>query len=241
MSRELSEDVAAILAAAGLRVMLFREPVPTPARRLRGQAPRRGGGRGHHGQPQPARVQRLQGVLGERGARSSPRSTRASRPPSSGRPRRAWSRGPRWRCCGAQGAGHRRARRRRGAPTSTPWARSRCTRPRATASLRIVYTPLHGVGDALARRALAEARFTHVESVPEQQRPDGAFPTVAFPNPEEPGAMDLRAGPGDRERGRPRARQRSRRRSARRGGPRRATRTGSSPATSSASSSGTTC
>jgi phosphomannomutase len=58
-------------------------------------------------------------------------------------------------------------------------------------SLPIVYTPMHGVGDVLARRALANAGFTRVTSVPEQQKPDGAFPTVAFPNPEEKGAMDL--------------------------------------------------
>jgi phosphomannomutase len=54
----------------------------------------------------------------------------------------------------------------------------------------IVYTPMHGVGDMFARRALADAGFTNVTSVPEQQQPDGAFPTVAFPNPEEKGAMD---------------------------------------------------
>ncbi len=58
-------------------------------------------------------------------------------------------------------------------------------------TLCIVYTPLHGVGDVLAREALAEAGFTNVTSVPEQQAPDGDFPTVAFPNPEEKGAMDL--------------------------------------------------
>jgi phosphomannomutase len=55
----------------------------------------------------------------------------------------------------------------------------------------IVYTPMHGTGDKLARAAFAAAGFTHVTSVPEQQKPDGAFPTVAFPNPEEKGAMDL--------------------------------------------------
>ncbi len=58
-------------------------------------------------------------------------------------------------------------------------------------ALTIVYTPMHGVGDALARKALAESGFTRVTSVPEQQKPDGRFPTVAFPNPEEKGAMDL--------------------------------------------------
>jgi phosphomannomutase len=55
----------------------------------------------------------------------------------------------------------------------------------------IAYTALHGVGDRLARAALGEAGFTHVWSVPEQAEPDGAFPTVDFPNPEEAGAMDL--------------------------------------------------
>jgi phosphomannomutase len=58
-------------------------------------------------------------------------------------------------------------------------------------SLPIVYTPMHGVGDPMARRALANAGFDRVTSVPEQQHPDPAFPTVAFPNPEEKGAMDL--------------------------------------------------
>ncbi|HEX8793054.1 MAG TPA: phospho-sugar mutase, partial [Polyangiaceae bacterium] len=58
-------------------------------------------------------------------------------------------------------------------------------------AIRIVYTPLHGVGDALVRAAMIDAGFPNVTSVPEQQKPDGAFPTVAFPNPEEKGAMDL--------------------------------------------------
>lgn len=58
-------------------------------------------------------------------------------------------------------------------------------------ALRVVYTPMHGVGDKLARLAFARAGFGEVHSVPEQQEPDGAFPTVAFPNPEEKGAMDL--------------------------------------------------
>ncbi len=58
-------------------------------------------------------------------------------------------------------------------------------------AMSIVYTPLHGVGDKLTRLAFDQAGFTNVVSVPEQQRPDGAFPTVEFPNPEEKGAMDL--------------------------------------------------
>ena len=56
--------------------------------------------------------------------------------------------------------------------------------------LRIVYTPLHGVGGALATALLAEAGYPDVTSVPEQFAPDPAFPTVPFPNPEEPGVLD---------------------------------------------------
>ncbi|GEK80716.1 phospho-sugar mutase [Agrococcus baldri] len=56
---------------------------------------------------------------------------------------------------------------------------------------RAVYTPLHGVGLETVEAVLAEAGFPALIPVPEQARPDGAFPTVDFPNPEEPGALDL--------------------------------------------------
>lgn len=59
------------------------------------------------------------------------------------------------------------------------------------AGLRVVYTAMHGVGGRWATRALAEAGFTEVHPVAAQQEPDPDFPTVRFPNPEEPGAMDL--------------------------------------------------
>ncbi len=55
----------------------------------------------------------------------------------------------------------------------------------------IIYTALHGVGGPLAMRLLGESGHRNVTPVPEQFFPDGAFPTVAFPNPEEPGALDL--------------------------------------------------
>ncbi|HLL52915.1 MAG TPA: phospho-sugar mutase [Myxococcaceae bacterium] len=57
--------------------------------------------------------------------------------------------------------------------------------------LTVVYTAMHGVGGRWTTQALAEAGFTRVHPVAEQQQPDGRFPTVRFPNPEEPGAMDL--------------------------------------------------
>ncbi|MGW2092767.1 phospho-sugar mutase [Promicromonospora sukumoe] len=57
--------------------------------------------------------------------------------------------------------------------------------------LRIVTTSLHGVGGVAIARVLAEAGFTDVVPVEEQVEPDADFPTVAFPNPEEPGAIDM--------------------------------------------------
>lgn len=57
-------------------------------------------------------------------------------------------------------------------------------------SLRISYTAMHGVGHRIVKQLFTDCGFQY-GSVVEQQEPDGAFPTVAFPNPEEPGAMDL--------------------------------------------------
>lgn len=61
----------------------------------------------------------------------------------------------------------------------------------APRQLRWVYTPLHGVGGSLVERVVQASGFPPPEVVPEQADPDPRFPTVAFPNPEEPGAIDL--------------------------------------------------
>ncbi len=63
--------------------------------------------------------------------------------------------------------------------------------PEAPRDLRWVYTPLHGVGGSLVERAVALAGFPAGAVVAEQAAPDPDFPTVSFPNPEEPGAIDL--------------------------------------------------
>jgi len=57
--------------------------------------------------------------------------------------------------------------------------------------LRLVYTPLHGVGGTSVTQVLETAGFDAPYVVAQQEQPDADFPTVSFPNPEEPGAMDL--------------------------------------------------
>ncbi|MEH3088028.1 MAG: phospho-sugar mutase [Microbacterium arborescens] len=63
--------------------------------------------------------------------------------------------------------------------------------PAGAAGMRWVYTAMHGVGTETMLRILDAAGYPHPVPVAQQAEPDGAFPTVAFPNPEEPGAMDL--------------------------------------------------
>jgi phosphomannomutase len=58
-------------------------------------------------------------------------------------------------------------------------------------SLKIVYTPMHGVGWGTVEPIFARAGSEGLITVDQQLQPDGSFPTVAFPNPEEPGALDL--------------------------------------------------
>jgi len=73
-------------------------------------------------------------------------------------------------------------------------------RPDAPRALSIVHTPLHGVGRDVVVRALVDAGFEAPYVVPTQAEPDPDFPTVAFPNPEEKGAIDA-ALDAARERG----------------------------------------
>lgn len=61
----------------------------------------------------------------------------------------------------------------------------------APTPLKIVYTAMHGVGSQITQRLFEIAKLPQLIPVPEQDQPDGTFPTVAFPNPEEAGALDL--------------------------------------------------
>ena len=69
--------------------------------------------------------------------------------------------------------------------------------PTLRATLRWAYTPMHGVGGDLVLDLVARAGFPAPAVVAEQAAPDPDFPTVAFPNPEEPGAIDLALALGE--------------------------------------------
>lgn len=71
------------------------------------------------------------------------------------------------------------------------FARVQGLRVHEAGPVRVVYSAMHGVGTESVVRALREAGYDDIHPVPEQAEPDGDFPTVAFPNPEEPGALDL--------------------------------------------------
>jgi len=189
MSRQFAEHTAVVLAAAGIRVVLFRTPVPTP---LVGFAVKTLGAAAgvvitaSHNPPEYNGYK----VYWENAAQIIP--------PVDSRIAASIARAPAASEVVHKALNDLEARSRvTEAPASIERdyldaIRGLAVHPKeGDRALRIVYTPLHGVGDSLVRRALEESGFTDVTSVPEQQEPDGAFPTLAFPNPEEKGTMDL--------------------------------------------------
>ena len=164
------------------------------ARRVRGARPRRRGRRDGHREPQPARVQRLQGLLRRTRAQIVPPTDEGIADAIDARSPRASV--PRMDEAEARAKGssqHRRVARRRA--TSTRSRRALADGATAAPTSRIVYTPMHGVGDAFAHEAFARLGFARVVSVPEQAEPDGAFPTVRVPEPRGDGRDGPRARP----------------------------------------------
>jgi phosphomannomutase len=188
LSPELAEDTACVLAAAGIRALVFDDFAPTPLTAF--AVKHLGAAAGvmvtaSHNPPEYNGYKVYWGNAAQIGPPidSGIASAIARAPGARAVPRLALAEA-----------------RKRGLVVSVPASVERAyldavraleVNPGGNRDLAIVYTPLHGVGDVLARKAFAEAGFANVTSVPEQQKPDGAFPTVAFPNPEEKGAMDL--------------------------------------------------
>ncbi|SNS48190.1 phosphomannomutase [Micrococcales bacterium KH10] len=184
-SRDFAHDTAAVMTAAGLRVKLYDGPRPTPTLAFAVRALDADAGVMVTASHNPAADNGYKVYLGGRvvtdagqGAQIVPpydsaiAAKIAHAPPARHIPRAATG----WDIMGDEIV-----------------AQYRSTIPQGVAPgpLRIVATPMHGVGGELLVEALHIAGFEDVTLVPEQAKPDPDFPTVPFPNPEEPGALDL--------------------------------------------------
>jgi phosphomannomutase len=188
MSKEFAEDTAAVLAAAGIPAHVFADVAPTPLTAY---------------------------AVGALGAAAAVMVTASHNPPADNGYKVYWSNGAQIippHDAGISAAIDGVSSIRDIPLLSEPEARARGLwrdvpsavgesylagvlalrrHPECPTDLTIVYSPLHGVGGAWVRRVFAQAGFSQLRVVPEQAEPDGDFPTVAFPNPEEKGAMDL--------------------------------------------------
>jgi phosphomannomutase len=191
MSHELAEEVAAVLAAAGMVVHRFEELVPTPLVSFA--------------------VQHLGAAVGIM-------ITASHNPGAYNGYKVYWSNGAQLLAPHDRGVAREieAAPEANSVPREPTSARIRAV-PRGVEeaylagveklaptrsvrnALRIVYTPLHGVGHRLADSAMARAGFAKLIAVADQVVPDPSFPTVPFPNPEEPGALDHALALGRKE------------------------------------------
>ncbi|HVQ32132.1 MAG TPA: phospho-sugar mutase [Vicinamibacteria bacterium] len=187
-SRQFAEDTAAVLAGLGIPAHVFPDPVPTPLCSFAVPRLRAAAGvmvTASHNPPadngykvyQETGGQILPPVDGDIASRMA----RAPRVPDIARlsPPAAAAAGLRLFVSDEIEAAY-----------LDGLARSALHPAEKVPSLRIAYTAMHGVGHRLLARALRRAGFDGVAAEPAQTDPDGAFRTVAFPNPEEKGAMD---------------------------------------------------
>ena len=202
-SGPFAAEAAAVLTGAGLRVLSFGGPVPTPVlafavRHLRAAAgvmitashnPREDNGVKVYWSDGAQIIAPVDAGIAAAAAQAGPLRDVPLGGPGQPRP------GPDRRLPRRRRPG--RAARRAGqpapaaAPTQPGTGQRRSRRPPERRALRVAYTPLHGVGLATLRRAFARAGFAEPAVVAAQAEPDGAFPTLPKPNPEEPGVLDL--------------------------------------------------
>ncbi|PFG42526.1 phosphomannomutase [Isoptericola jiangsuensis] len=192
-SADFAHDTAAVLAAAGAEVLLLPAPLPTPVlafavRRFEADA-----GVMVTASHNPAADNGYKVYLGGRVEPGAGQGAQIVPPHDAGIAERIAAVGPADEVPRAEGGWTVL-----GTDVVEAYLASlvplRTAAGEAAAALRVVTTSLHGVGGRVLARALADAGFTHVTPVEEQVAPDPDFPSVAFPNPEETGAIDLALG-----------------------------------------------
>lgn len=186
-SHTFAEDTAAVLAGAGIRVRFFPEVTPTPLVAFAAK---------HLSAPAAVVITASHNPRGDNGYKVYDSNAAQIIPPTDVEIAAAISRvGPASEVPRVKGVFSGSS------PLVTPMPgdifdayAGEVTEARPnpqTSDLVIVYTPLHGVGGDTLLRMCLTAEHTGVITVAEQSRPDGAFPTLTFPNPEEPGALDM--------------------------------------------------
>lgn len=193
-SRQFAEDTAGVLAAAGIGVRYFPDYAPTPLVAFAAK---------HHGSAAAVVITASHNPPADNGYKVYDSNAAQIIPPSDTAISAAISK---------VGGADSVPRIESAFEVSHPliqevpysivddyWAQvdaARPTRPDSTVS--IVYTPLHGVGGRTLLDVFGRTSHQQLTPVAEQFEPDGTFPTVAFPNPEEPGALDLALEAGER-------------------------------------------
>ena len=181
-SATFAADTAAVAAGAGVRTFLLGRPLPTP---IIAFAVR------HLGAAAGVMITASHNPAPDNGYKAYAADGAQVIPPDDSRiTTLAGELGPPPE---TQPAGSRRVEDLDDAPLLSAYTESvtRVLDPAGPRALRAVYTPLHGVGGAVLPDLLVAAGFDPPVPVPRQAEPDPDFPTVAFPNPEEPGALDL--------------------------------------------------
>ncbi len=184
-SAVFARDTAELMQGAGVQATLLPRLLPTPVLAFAVRFLKASAGVMVTASHNPAADNGYKVYLGGDDQRFADRAARRRRDPG-GDPRcgARFGRRPAALDARTRPAARHRRRLHRARPSASRWGAARAT-------LRYVYTPMHGVGLETARAVFADAGFPDMHVVTEQANPDPDFPTVAFPNPEEPGAMDL--------------------------------------------------
>lgn len=189
-SEEFAADAAAVLATQGFSVLLAPGPLPTPITAFAVRSLAAAAGLQITASHNPPQDNGVKVYLAQGAQLVNPQDTRIEAAIAATRPARSIE---------VDGAAGR----------VQPWpdeiVQSYLDRVGSLAhcgpvagAVRVAITPMHGVGGETAVQALRLAGFTDVHVVPEQATADPNFPTVPFPNPEEPGATDLLLALADR-------------------------------------------
>ncbi len=179
-SDRFAQDTAEILSGAGIAAMLFTAPVPTPVLAFAIRHLGCTAGVMVTASHNPPRDNGYKVYLGDSSQIVPPADTEIARAIAAVGPIDTLPRGEDHRPVGEEVV-----------EAYLDAAVALVEQPVPAAPLQVVYTPLHGVGLDTMSEASRRAGFAPLHLVTDQAEPDPRFPTVSFPNPEEPGAMDL--------------------------------------------------